>query len=42
MALLHRFIDRHFRLSRETLLVSPERAAELGREKEANGPPTSI
>jgi hypothetical protein len=39
MALLHRFIDRHFRLSRETLLVSPERAAELRQEKDANGPP---
>jgi uncharacterized cysteine cluster protein YcgN (CxxCxxCC family) len=38
MALLHRFIDRHFRLARETLLVSPERAAELLREKNANGP----
>jgi Fe-S-cluster containining protein len=41
MALLHRFFDRHFRLSQETPLVSPERAAELGREKNANSPPST-
>lgn len=35
LAMLSRFIDRHFRLDRETLLVSPDRAAELLREARA-------
>jgi len=35
LAMLSRFIDRHFRLDRETLLVSPERNAELLREARA-------
>lgn len=46
LTLLNRFIDRHFRLGRETLLVSPERAAELAAEykledREPPGPPSA-
>jgi hypothetical protein len=41
LALLNRFVDRYFRSKGETLLVSPERAAELAMEKDANGPATT-
>ena len=46
LAMLNRFIDVHFRLGRETLLVSPERIAELTTENEGSedqppGPPST-